>query len=115
MTAPDKRLLLLALQDNVYVLRGAIQAGEPMQFPEGTTVAPADLGMGHKLARHPIALGDAIIKYGTQIGSATQVIAPGEHVHLHNVTSNYTRTHSLEDARTVDDGDGVVLGAGPDP
>ncbi|MEN9774915.1 MAG: hypothetical protein RL322_1985 [Pseudomonadota bacterium] len=39
---------------------------------------------GHKAASRPIASGEPIIKYGVPIGVATQSIAAGEHVHVHN-------------------------------
>lgn len=42
--------------------------------------------LGHKFALRPIAKGEPIIKYGLPIGLATAGIAPGEHVHVHNVT-----------------------------
>ncbi len=41
--------------------------------------------MGHKFAVMPINEGDAIQKYGQIIGFAARNIAPGEHVHVHNV------------------------------
>ena len=43
---------------------------------------------GHKYARRPIAAGENVIKYGMPIGHATCDIAPGEHVHVHNVKTN---------------------------
>lgn len=46
---------------------------------------------GHKLALLPIGRGQAVIKYGEVIGLATQDIAPGEHVHVHNVESQRGR------------------------
>ena len=33
------------------------------------------------------------------IGSATRDIEPGEHVHLHNMKSDYLPTYTLEDGR----------------
>jgi altronate hydrolase len=42
--------------------------------------------LGHKFALHPIAQGEPVVKYGLPIGLATCDIAPGEHVHVHNVT-----------------------------
>ncbi|MFL5859159.1 MAG: UxaA family hydrolase [Solirubrobacteraceae bacterium] len=42
---------------------------------------------GHKLALEDIAAGDPVLKYGQPIGIATQPIAPGEHVHEHNLRS----------------------------
>ncbi len=100
MTAPtDPRLLLLAPGDSVLVLRAPVEAGEEI-LVEGLRVrVPKALGMGQKIARRPIAAGEKVIKYGAPIGSASEAIAPGAHVHLHNLKSDYTPTHSLEEAR----------------
>jgi hypothetical protein len=92
----DTRLLLLSPDDNVFVLRGAIDAGETVALETGQATVPARLGLGHKIARHAIAAGEKIVKYGAPIGSATQAIAAGAHVHLHNVKSDYTPTYALE-------------------
>lgn len=52
---------------------------------------------GHKVALCPIAAGDAVHKYGIRIGHATQSIAVGDWVHLHNCASDYDeRSASLE-------------------
>ena len=40
---------------------------------------------GHKFAIAPIATGDAVMKVGERIGVASESIAPGDHVHTHNV------------------------------
>ena len=40
---------------------------------------------GHKAAVRPIATGTAVLKYGQVIGSASRDIAPGEHIHSHNL------------------------------
>ena len=47
--------------------------------------AAADVPIGHKLAIRPIGEGDAVIKYGVDIGRAVAAIGLGEHVHVHNV------------------------------
>lgn len=39
---------------------------------------------GHKVALRPIAAGEAVIKYGVAIGTATEQISAGDHVHVHN-------------------------------
>lgn len=91
----DPRLLLLSPADTVYVLRGQIAAGEAVMV-EGLTVSFAQaLGLGHKIARLPVAAGDRVIKYGAPIGRATHAIAVGDHVHLHNLRSDYTPTYAL--------------------
>jgi altronate hydrolase len=41
--------------------------------------------MGHKVAVKPVTQGEAVIKYGQVIGFASKDIAPGEHVHSHNL------------------------------
>ena len=43
---------------------------------------------GHKYALRAIRAGENVIKYGMPIGHATCDIAPGEHVHVHNVATN---------------------------
>jgi altronate hydrolase len=52
----------------------------------GVTVA-ADIPQGHKVALRPIEAGAPVYKFGFPIGLATQAIAPGEHVHTHNVAT----------------------------
>lgn len=92
---PDPRLLLLAPGDTVFVLRGALEAGETVALEEGAAVVPVRLGLGHKIARAAIGKGDKIVKYGAPIGRATEDIAAGAHVHVHNVVSDYTPTYAL--------------------
>ena len=92
----DPRLLLLSPGDSVYVLRGAIDAGESFQLDGVAVRAERRLGLGHKVARVPLAPGDKVIKYGAPIGLATVAVAPGDHVHLHNLRSDYTPTYALD-------------------
>lgn len=95
----DNRLIVLAPRDNVAVVREAISAGEEVTV-SGKQIVMADrIAAGHKIARRDIGEGDRILKYGAPIGSATRPIRIGEHVHLHNIKSDYTHTHSLEEAR----------------
>lgn len=95
----DARLLLLAAADNVLVVRSRIRAGESIVVEDALIPVPHDLPLGHKVARRAIAAGEKILKYGAPIGSATVDIARGEHVHVHNVKSDYTPTYHLDDAR----------------
>ena len=43
--------------------------------------------LGHKVALVPMAKGDAVTEYGVTIGLALSAIAPGAHVHVHNIGS----------------------------
>lgn len=92
----DSRLLLLSPADNVFVLRQAVAQGENLTIEDTNIVLPRGLDLGHKIARRPIAVGDKILKYGAPIGSATRAISVGEHVHIHNIKSDYTATHIIE-------------------
>ena len=91
----DPRLMLLSPGDSVYVLRDQIAAGEAVMV-EGIAVAfPQALGPRHKIARLAVPAGARVIKYGAPIGRANRTIAPGDHVHLHNLVSDYTPTYAL--------------------
>ena len=58
----------------------------------GTIIETRDvIPYGHKMALQPIAKGETVFKYALSIGSATEDIQPGNHVHVHNVESNRGR------------------------
>lgn len=44
-----------------------------------------DVPYGHKIALKDIAKGEAIIKYGQSIGTASRDIREGDYVHIHNL------------------------------
>jgi (2R)-sulfolactate sulfo-lyase subunit alpha len=41
--------------------------------------------IGHKVALRDLAIGDAVIKYGQDIGRVVAPVKKGEHVHTHNL------------------------------
>lgn len=47
--------------------------------------AGADIPIGHKVALRPLASGETAIKYGEDIGRFVADVAPGDHVHTHNL------------------------------
>lgn len=91
----DRRLLRLSPGDNVLVVREQIEPGTTVVIGGTEVTVPRRLGLGHKLAAVPIRAGERIVKYGAPIGRATADIAVGEHVHVHNVVSDYTPTYAL--------------------
>lgn len=98
MKIMDNRLIILATNDSVGVARCTINAGELIKL-DGVDVRLAQaLCMGHKLALRPMETGEKVLKYGVSIGSATTTIAVGDHVHLHNMQSDYTPTFSLTES-----------------
>ena len=83
------RLILLNSQDNVLTLAGSVTKGETLEFDNESFCMDKDLSLGHKIARDDIAQGDKVIKYGEVIGTATCDIARWQHVHSHNLVSDY--------------------------
>ncbi|HEY3897019.1 MAG TPA: UxaA family hydrolase [Chthoniobacter sp.] len=93
----DPRLLLLHPADNVLTVTATLEPGEHVRVDDREVEISKRLPLGHKVAARGIAVGEKIIKYGAPIGSAKQAIAAGEHVHTHNVQSDYLPTVLRED------------------
>lgn len=98
-----RNAVLIDDADNVVVAIEPISAGSPVVYVnrEGASfelVAADDIPLYHKVARRPIARGEAVVKYGEYIGVATQDICQGAHVHTHNCIS----TDGLRAAEEVD-------------
>ena len=89
-------LILLHPDDNVLVLSAPIHAGQVLTIDGQAVTAGADVGVGHKLARHALAVGDKVLKYGAPIDSITTPVAAGGHVHLHNMKSDYIASHTRQ-------------------
>jgi altronate hydrolase len=75
-------------EDNVAVAARSVSAGQELEHGGARLTVAARVGMGHKLALRPIKKGEAVYKYGQVIGFASRDIAPGEHVHVHNVSAD---------------------------
>ena len=85
--------ILIHPDDNVVTVLRNVAEGEPVtaQGLSDAVVARQPVELGHKVARRDIAQGEVIYKYGCPMGSATQSIARGEHVHTHNIASDRGR------------------------
>lgn len=89
----DRRLLLLAEQDNVVVACANLQAGDVVRIDADDVKLSADAPVGFKIARRDFAPGEKVLKYGAEIGSTTAAIERGDVVHLHNMKSDYLPTY----------------------
>lgn len=69
--------------DNVAVALRDLAQGETVLGTEVLQAVPR----GHKVAVEPIAAGAAVLKFGFPIGRATEPVTPGEHVHVHNLST----------------------------
>jgi hypothetical protein len=99
MGSSDPRLVLLAREDNCVVVARALHPGDVVTIDGEPVTVAKSVGVGHKLARRAIAQGEKVLKYGAVIGTASAAIARGEHVHTHNLESDYIPTYTLEDGR----------------
>lgn len=97
----DKRILLLHPADNVYVVCQSLQGDERLSTTDGECMVAEPVAVGHKIARRDIAVGQAIFKHGVPIGSALRDLACGEHVHLHNMRSDYIASHTRGGRRAL--------------
>lgn len=76
-------------KDNVAVALQPLHAGTAVALPDGNkTVLTEPIEQGHKIALQDMEPGDTVIKYGYPIGTATEKIPAGSHVHTHNIRTN---------------------------
>lgn len=76
-----KDFIRLDPSDNVVTVTRPLEAGAAVEDTTTATLIPR----GHKVAVEAIARGSAVRKYAQVIGYAASDIAPGEHVHTHNL------------------------------
>ncbi|WP_319521437.1 UxaA family hydrolase [uncultured Desulfosarcina sp.] len=92
---PAKRALIMNPKDNVATTLKEIQSGDTVEIPRGeevyTVIATEDIPFGFKIAVEDIPKGAMILKYGETIGMASQPIAKGELVHVHNLEGTRAR------------------------
>jgi altronate hydrolase len=91
--------ILLHSRDNVAIARVALPSGQSVEVQNVTVPIGAAIPAGHKFATRAIAPEDPIYRYGNIIGFASQPIAPGEHVHVHNVAYQELEPAAVGDLR----------------
>ncbi|MPT11240.1 MULTISPECIES: UxaA family hydrolase [Comamonas] len=67
--------------DDVVIARTQLVGGTPIESVTSRGLIPP----GHKIAVRAIGQGEPVRRYNQIIGFASQPIAPGEHVHVHNL------------------------------
>jgi len=81
----ENAALLLHPSDHVAIARMALSAGQAIRPGKEAVILQDAVPAGHKAALRPIAQGEEVRRYGQVIGRATQPIAAGEWVHVHNL------------------------------
>ena len=89
------KALVMGSNDNVATVIEDIEPGTSVPVTVGGKTrnikVKQKIPFGHKFAISRIPKGDKVIKYGEVIGIATQPIEEGEHVHVQNVESVYSK------------------------
>src|SRR5690606_21531915 len=95
--------LLLRPEDDVAIATRDLAAGSVLATGTGEVLQVAvEVPRGHKLAVRAVPAGAQVHKYGQSIGLATAAIAPGDHVHSHNLGMDTgDREHEFGTARVV--------------
>jgi hypothetical protein len=84
-------VIVISGGDNVATALEALEPGRVLMRDAVQLTVRDTIPRGHKVALDRIASGAAVIKYGSSIGTASEEILPGAHVHTHNVASSRGR------------------------
>jgi (2R)-sulfolactate sulfo-lyase subunit alpha len=103
-------LIRPAEQDNVAVATRNLERGAVVTV-EGEELTTRDaIPFAHKVAIRAIEQDGQVFKYGVPIGRAKVAIEPGQHVHVHNIKSDYVNNEVdfFEDAAIEDTAKGAA-------
>jgi altronate dehydratase len=88
--------LRLRATDDVAVIKRSVRSGTELFDDSIRLTVGRDIPAGHKIALRSIADGAPVKKYGQIIGFAQGNIAPGDHVHTHNlVMKDFSRDYQF--------------------
>ena len=89
-------LIVLNARDNVAIARRPLDAGVALDVNGVLVQTRTSIPTGHKVATRTIQQGQPVYRYGNLIGFATQTIAEGEHIHVHNLGYREADTEEIE-------------------
>lgn len=88
------RILLLHPEDNVLVVTTPLSSGDVIEIDGRAVQISQNVAVGHKIARFDLESGAKILRYGAPIGSLVMAAKTGEHIHNHNLMSDYIPSHN---------------------
>lgn len=98
--ATDARLILLSPEDNCLIASTTLEAGTAIVIEGENVVLGKTIPLGHKLARRALAADEKVIRYGAPIGHVTTDVARGDHLHMHNLVSDYLPTYTHDEGHS---------------
>lgn len=96
------QFILLHEDDSILVCTRTSRAGSDVVIDGTAYVIADDILLGHKIARIALSAGDPVLRYGIKIGSMTAGANPGEHIHSHNLKSDYIPAHGRDAVRVAE-------------
>ncbi|MGH8779522.1 UxaA family hydrolase [Paraburkholderia sp.] len=90
----DPRLILLTPLDNCLIAGARLEAGSVLDIEGERVTLAKTIELGHKVARGALEKDDKVLRYGAVIGHVTGPVARGEHLHTHNLESDYLPTYT---------------------
>ncbi len=82
--------MLLSPRDSVVVALRNLEPGQTVQVGQRSIEVRQFIPAGHKMSVRQTAADEPVFKFGWSIGLATCPIAPGQHVHSHNLSCDHT-------------------------
>jgi altronate dehydratase small subunit len=86
---PERPVVVMDAADDVATALRDLRPGERITYRQGERedglMVRQPIPFGHKIALKALAAGAPVHKYGAVIGRAGAAIAPGDHVHVHNL------------------------------
>lgn len=95
IATPVSSLLLMSPEDNCMIARTALAKGDTVTIDGQAVTLSQNILIGHKVARRALSVGEKVLRYGALIGSITAPVDIGEHIHTHNLESDYIPTYTL--------------------
>ena len=92
----DRRLILLSPDDNCLIAAARLEAGTQIEIEGEHVTLAKTIELGHKVARHALRSEEKVLRYGAVIGHVTTDVARGEHLHTHNLESDYLPTYTRD-------------------
>jgi altronate dehydratase small subunit len=96
----DSRVVLLSPEDNCVIAATTLEAGTAVLVDGEMVVLGTTIPLGHKLARRALAANEKVLRYGAPIGHVTVDVAKGDHLHMHNLVSDYLPTYTHEEGHS---------------
>ena len=90
----DPRLILLSPEDNCLIAAARLPAGETLMIEGAPVTLATTVELAHKIARRALSKDDKVLRYGAIIGHVNVDVACGEHLHTHNLDSDYIPTYT---------------------